>query len=275
MKLKETHPIGIGTFMMGGDYDLEIKKDIADYDNDAACIEAIRHSIDLGQNHIDTAYSYGAGHTEEIVRAAIKGYAREKLYIADKLPKSHMRRSAVVPAIRIMLQRLGLDYIDLMYIHDVNAPEPMEGYLAGLAEAVDLGLIKEIGISNANLEQTKQAVALCKYPIVANQIQLNIIDRKRAPQDLLDYCESQNIAVVSYQPLQNPVYFNGLDNEAIIALAKKYNKTVQQIGLNWLIKHKKTIAIPKATMVEHIDSNFESLNFEISAEDLKFLDSLV
>jgi diketogulonate reductase-like aldo/keto reductase len=81
-----------------------------------------------------------------------------------------MRKSAVIPAIKEILRKLEVEYIDLMYVHDVNIPEPMDGYLEALCDAVDQGLIREIGISNANLEQTKEAIAKCRYPIAANQI---------------------------------------------------------------------------------------------------------
>ena len=64
MKLIETYPVVLGTFCIGGGYYLDIKKDFADYDNDEKYIEALRYSLKIGQNHIDTAYTYGDGHTE-------------------------------------------------------------------------------------------------------------------------------------------------------------------------------------------------------------------
>jgi len=274
MKLIETYPVGIGTFCVGGGYYLDIKKDFADYDNDEKYIEALRYSLKLGQNHIDTAYTYGDGHTEAVISKAIKGLDRSKIYIADKLPKSHMRRSAVIPAIKEMLRRLDTEYLDLVYVHDVNVPEPMEGYLDALSDAVNLGLIREIGISNANLEQTKMAVKLSKYPIVANQIRMNPLDREKSPEELLEYCEEFNIKVVAYVPLNNPNFFKGLNESRLENIAKKYNKSVQSISLNWLINHKKVLAIPKATTREHIEDNYHSIEYKIEEGDLKAIDNL-
>ena len=77
---KELFPIGIGTWDMGGGRS-------PDLSNDQACIDAIRYSLSLGQNHIDTAEMYGGGHTDEIVGKSIKGYKRENLFIADKIYK--------------------------------------------------------------------------------------------------------------------------------------------------------------------------------------------
>jgi diketogulonate reductase-like aldo/keto reductase len=259
---------------MGGGFYLDIKKDFADYDHDAECIEAIKYSLVKGQNHIDTALAYGGGHTDELIAKAIKGLDRSKIYIAEKVPKSHMRRTALAHSVDQMLAVLGLDYLDLLYIHDVNIQEPMEGYIAALDELVDRGIVREIAISNANLEQTKKAVSLAKHPIAANQIQMNLLTRVQATQELLDYCKQQCIKVVAYQPLQNPFFFIGLKDPVIEEIAAKYGKSIQQIALNWLIKHQGVIAIPKAIKKEHIDANLQSLDFAISSSDLERLDHL-
>jgi diketogulonate reductase-like aldo/keto reductase len=259
---------------MGGGYHLDLKRDYADYDNDERHIKAIKHSLTLGQNHLDTAYSYGAGHTEEIIGKAIKGYNRKSIFIADKLPKSHMAYSAVIPAIKEMMRRLDVDYIDMVYVHDVNVPEPMEGYIKGLNEAIDSGLINEIGISNANLEQTKEAIKLSKHPISANQIYMNILNRGKSPEELVNYCNNNNIKVVAYFPLQNKTFFDGLKHPLLTEVANKYQRSVSQIALNWLVKHKHVIAIPKASNLKHIDENFSSLDFELSRDDYILLDTL-
>lgn len=259
---------------MGGGYHLDLKRDYADYDNDEKHIKAIQHSLNFGQNHIDTAYSYGAGHTEEVIAKAIEGYKREDIFIADKLPKSHMRYSSVIPAIKEMIERLKVEYIDMVYVHDVNVPEPMDGYMKGLNEAIDLGLIREIGISNANFEQTKEAVKISRHPISANQIYMNVLNRTRSPEELVSLCKDYGIKVVAYFPLQNKTFFDGLVNPLLTEISSRYKKTITQIAINWLVKHKEVIAIPKASEIEHIDENIASLDFEISAEDLKLLDSL-
>ena len=275
MQLRDTYPIGIGTFLMGGGFHRETARNTADYSNDDKYISAIKYSLEKGQNHIDTALSYSDGHCDEIVGKAIKGLTREKIFLADKLSKGHMLKNAVLPCIHKSLRVLGVDYIDLYYVHDPNVPEKMEGYIEGINDAIDLGLVKYIGVSNFNLEQLKQAITISKHPIVANQIEFNLIDRTQAAPELLNFCKKNNIIVVAYRPLQNKLYFDGLNHPLIVEIAQKYNKSVSQIGLNWLVKHKQVIAIPKAVEKKHIDENLASLDFEISTEDLNSLDALV
>jgi len=108
----------------------------ADYDNDQREIEAIRYALSKGQDHIDTAQFYGATHTEELVGEAIRGFDRSKLFIASKVWKSHAKRSATPRAVEGMLARLGIEKLDLLYVHAPWEGIPMQEYILGLDDAV-------------------------------------------------------------------------------------------------------------------------------------------
>lgn len=272
LDINTVNPIGIGTFLMGGGFHREIKRDFADYSKDDEVIAAIRHSISLGQNHIDTACSYSDGHGEELVGQAVKDIPRDKIFIADKLSKGHMLRNAVVPCVKKMLARLGLSYLDLLYAHTANVPESMDEYILGMNDAVDAGLTRFIAVSNFDEQQLKHAMSISKHPIVANQTQLNLVDRERAPESLLSFCKQNNVKVVAYQPLRNQVFFEKYDSEGLRKIANKYNRTVEQIALNWLVNEKGVLVIPKAIQKKHIEDNIKSLEFKLSEEDVKFLD---
>lgn len=271
LNINTVNPIGIGTFLMGGGFHLDINRDFADYSKDDEVIAAIKYSISLGQNHIDTAYSYSDGHGEELVGLAVKDIPREKIFIADKLSKGHMLRNAVAPCVKKMLQRLGVSYLDLLYAHTANVPESIDEYILGMNDAVDAGLTRYIAVSNFDEEQLKHAISISKHPIVANQIQLNLVDRERAPDSLLSFCNQNNIKVVAYQPLRNQVFFEKYDSERLQEIASKYNKTIAQISLNWLVNEKGVLVIPKATQRQHIEENMQSLDFKLRKEHVEFL----
>lgn len=268
------NPIGIGTWMMGGGYYRESKVTFATYDNDSTEIEAIKYSIQKGQNHIDTAVMYAAGHSEELVGKAIQDYDRDELFIADKLYKSHLHRTSVVPAVKDMLRRLKTDYIDLLYVHSPWDVEPMKDYISGLNDSVDAGLARSIGVSNFNLKQLKQAMEISKHPIVANQNRYNVLYKTEANTEMLDFCKKHDIMIVAYRPVERKLLADETEDKTVKEIADKYKKTPAQIALNWLIQQDNVVAIPKSVSKEHIDENLEALNFELKEEDIQKLNTI-
>lgn len=270
---KKIHPIGIGTWAIGGSR-FEDGSAFADYDHDDQYIDAIRYSISRGQNHIDTAQIYGVGHTEEIVGRAIRGLKRENLVIASKVNKSHALRSAVPKAAEGMLSRLGIDRLDLLYVHGPWNVLPMKEYIAGVNDALEAGLTDAIGVSNFNAEQLKEALSLTRNPLVANQVHYNLLDRGHVTQDLIDLCLKENILIVAYRPLERKLLADQCANTSILRLADKYKRPVSQIAINWLLAQKNVVVIPKAAMRDHIDENLASLEFTLDPGDIEILDSL-
>lgn len=271
------HPIGIGTYLMGGGVYPETKQSFADYSTDKNEIEAIRYSIRKGQNHIDGAQFYGAGHTDELIGEAIKGFQREKLFIASKIWKSHALRNAVVPATKDILKRMQVKYLDLLYIHAPFTEVSMYEYIMGLNDALDTGLVKNIGVSNFDLDQLKQAMEISKHPIVANQIRYNVLYKTKAVRELLNFCNVNDILIVAYRPIERRLLADNTVNDVVLQVARKYSKTPAQIALNWLITQKNIVSIPKASRVEHIDENLKATDFELAKEDfekLSLIDSI-
>lgn len=271
---KKVHKLGVGTWMMGGGVNREKGIVYADYDNDERDIEAIRYSLDNGQNHIDTAQVYGERHCEELVGEAIKGYDRESLFIASKVWKSHTKRSAVVRSIEESLKRLNIEYLDLMYIHSSNNAFGMEEYIPGLNDAVDEGFIKGLAVSNFTLAELKEAQSLSKHPIIANQILYNVIIRRDAQKELLDYCRENNILIVAYRPIERRLLADKCEVPEVLELAEKYEKTPAQISLNWLLNQELVLPIPKASNISHIDENLGSLDFTLEEKDQEILSKL-
>ena len=278
------HPIGIGTWTMGGAR-FDDGTVYADYDHDDEAVDAIRYSLSKGQNHIDTAQLYGAGHTEEIVGKAIRGMAREEIFLASKVFKSHALRSSVRAAVEGTLKRLGTDYLDLLYVHEPWDMVPMEEYIFGINDAFEAGLARSIGVSNFNMEQLKMALSMTRNPLVANQIHYNLLERSVATPGLLKFCRENEIMIVAYRPVERKLLTDQtnsketnskdlLKRSQIVRIARKYGKTVAQIAINWLICQPGVVAIPKAVHTEHIDENLGALDFGLDAEDRELLERL-
>lgn len=261
------YPVGIGTWTIGGGVE-------AEYGNEKEEIEGIRYSIKRGQNHIDTAQMYGAGHTEEIVGRAIKGFNRKKLFIASKVWQTHATRKKIPQAIEGILKRLQTAYLDLLYIHACWDEEMIGEYLAGLNDAKEKGLTKAIGVSNFDIDQLRKAVSVSKNPIIANQMNYNVLYQVEVPGEMKRYCKKEKIMIVAYRPVERGLLADQCENKTVLALAKKYRKTPAQIAINWLISQENVVTIPKSIDKKHIDENLGAVDFELDSEDVQKLNKL-
>ncbi len=264
-------PIGIGTWNIGGtftaDPSAKYKGAEPNYDNEEVEIEAIRYSISKGQNHIDCAELYGAFHTDEVVGKAIAGLKREDLYIADKLWKTSVGTGLVRATVEQMLKKLGTDYLDMLYIHapweDVNWQEA----IPQIDELIDEGIVRDFGVSNftvANMEQTRK---IAKHPIVANQMNYNVLYKNEVNEEFQNYCRENNIQIIAYQPVKRQEV---LDNKVIQDIAKAHNVTAAQVALAWLLAQS-ALPIPKAINKSHIDENIKAVDVQLTEQELNLL----
>ena len=250
--------IGMGTWGIGG-------YESPDYSRDNENIEVLRHGLNLGMNLIDTAEFYGAGHSEELVGRAIRGFDREKLFIISKVWPTHFGYSEAKKAARASAKRLGT-YIDLYLLHwPGESWEKIEETLHALEELVDEGLIRYIGVSNFDLELLKRSQeAMRKYEIVANEVKYSLKDRWPETTGLLDYMKREKMALIAYTPLEKGTLAR---NECLVGIGRKYGKTAAQVALNYLIWEENVIAIPKAGRKEHVEENFGAMGWRLSKED--------
>ncbi len=267
-------PIGIGTWNIGGTfkYDPSGKYNGAEpnSDNETAEIEAIRYSISKGQNHIDCAEMYGAFHTDEVVGKAIAGLQREDLYIADKLWKTSVGKGLVRPTVEQMLQKLGTDYLDMLYIHAPWFDAPWQEAIPQIDELIEEGIVREFGVSNFRVEKMNEAQALAKHPITANQMNYNVLYKNEVDDNFREYCQHHNIQIIAYQPVKRQEV---LENSTIKTIAEAHQATPAQIALAWLLAHD-ALPIPKAVNTQHIDENIGAIDIELSTEELERLNRL-
>lgn len=272
---KPVFPIGIGTWNIGGTFNpnnptAKYKGAEPNYDNEEAEVAAIRYSIEKGQNHIDCAELYGAFHTDEVVGKAIAGFDRTDLFIADKLWKTSVSQGLVRQTVEKMLQKLGTNYIDLLYIHAPWDGVNWQAAIPQIDELVDESLVLGFGVSNFTVENMKEAHSLAQHPIVANQMNYNVLYRDEIDEAFKEYCKQNNIQIVAYQPIKRQEV---LANTNIQEIAKNHNATPAQVALAWLIAQG-ALPIPKAINLSHIDENVMAANIHLSENEMLTLNNV-
>ncbi|MFQ5918398.1 MAG: aldo/keto reductase, partial [Candidatus Binatia bacterium] len=154
-------------------------------------VEPLRKGISLGAFLIDTAEIYS---TEGIVGEAVKGQ-RDQVFIATKVSVSHLRYDDVLRAAEDSLRRLGTNVIDLYQVHWPNRSVPIRETMRAMEKLVDMGKVKFIGVSNFSVRDLKEAQeSMVKYRVVSNQVLYSLDDRE-IEENVLPYCEENNILV--------------------------------------------------------------------------------
>lgn len=237
--------------------------------------KAVISAVKIGYRHIDTAQAYG---NERGIGAGVKacGIPREELFITSKVAAEAKTYDAAAKSIDETLQKMELDYIDLMLIH---SPQPWTEWRdekryfeeniqvwKALEDAYKAGKIKAIGVSNFLMDDLENLLAHCEIKPMVNQLLIHI---GNTPAELIAYCKEQGIVVEAYSPI---AHGEALKNETIVEMAQKYGVSVPQLCIKYVL-NLGTVALPKTANVEHMQNN-ANLNFEISNEDMDVLKAL-
>lgn len=238
--------------------------------------DAVRSAIEMGYRHIDTAQAYanerGVG---EGVRTA--SVPREEIFVNSKIAAEIKNYDDAKKSIDETLNKMGLDYLDMMIIHN---PQPwtevnqsndrhFEGNLEtwrAMEDAVKAGKLKTIGVSSFNKEDLDNLIKNSSTKPAVNQVQIHIGD---TPMDIIKYSKNNDIAVEAFSPVAHGA---AMKDERIKQMAAKYNVSVPQLCIryDWQLN---VIVLPKSANPEHMKANAE-LDFEISDEDMKTLMSI-
>ncbi|HVT01398.1 MAG TPA: aldo/keto reductase [Patescibacteria group bacterium] len=252
---------GLGTWQMGGRETRNPEND------DEADIQAIKSAIDLGVTHIDTAESYAQGYAEILVGKAIKGYDRSKLLIVSKAHADHLAYDDLIHAAKESLKRLETTYLDLYLAHRYNPEIPVKETMRAMDTLMDEGLIRNIGVSNFNVEELQEAQSYTKNKIVANQLHLNLKYREAQRKGLLEYCQQNDVMFIAWRPLQKSVLLTE-KGHILDEMAHKYDATPAQIAINWLISLPNVVMLSKTRSIKHLKENLGALEFKMSQEDI-------
>jgi 2,5-diketo-D-gluconate reductase B len=230
------------------------------------CAESVRTALEMGYRHIDTAQIYGneSAVGEGIATADVP---REDVFLATKVWIDSLDPDGVHETTRESLDHLGVDYVDLLYVHWPTGEYDAEATLSAFAELHEDGSIEHVGISNFEPEQIDEAVEQSDVPILANQIECHPL-LPREP--IRERCAEHDIEIVAYSPLARGMVF---DVPELTEIADKHDVSEAQVSLAWL-REKDIVAIPKATSEAHIRDNWESLALELDDEDIETIDAI-
>lgn len=237
--------------------------------------EVVECALEAGYRHIDTAQAYG---NEEGVGKAIRksNIARQDLFITSKIAAEAKAYQEAYDSINETLNKMGLDYLDLMIIH---SPQPWQEFRddnryfkenkevwKALETAYQEGKVKAIGVSNFLKDDLENILTSCQIKPMVNQILTHISNTKT---ELIKFCKENDILVEAYSPIAHGAI---LKNENIIAMANKYNVSVARLCIRYIIQLG-LVALPKASSKEHLIDNLK-VDFEISEEDVEVLKAI-
>jgi diketogulonate reductase-like aldo/keto reductase len=237
----------------------------------------LRAVIGQGPCLIDTAETYG---TESIVGEAIRGL-RQRVFLATKARPRNFRWLDLIAAAERSLQRLGTDYIDLYQLHWPNETVPIEETMQGMAELVNTGKVRFIGVSNFSARALRKAQAALqklspKYSIVSNQVQYSLIERT-IERELLTYCQKNSVTILAFSPLGSGLSrIQAADPERVLArVASLAGKTEAQAALNWVISKEGVIALSKASTAERVTENSGASGWRLPPDAIELLDKKI
>lgn len=246
-------------------------------DRDEA-IRVLRRAVELGVNFIDTADSYGPNVSEEIIREALHPYA-DDVVIATKAGLTRTgpgewhsvgRPAYLKQQVELSLRRLGVDRIDLIQLHRIDAQVPLADQVGAFKELQEQGKVRHIGLSEVNVAQLKEAQKTAE--IVSVQNLYNLADR--SAEALLDHAEANGIGFIPWFPLAT----GGLvkDGGPLAEIAKEQGATPSQLALAWLLKRSPVVLpIPGTSTVAHLEDNIGAAGIKLTDEQFQALSDAV
>ncbi|CAI9770411.1 unnamed protein product [Fraxinus pennsylvanica] len=291
----EVSRIGYGCMGLSGVYNNPVSEEDG--------IAIIKEAFSKGITLFDTSDAYGVDHSNEILLGkAVKQLPREKVQLATKFGVAGFDASGVIvkgtpeyarACCEASLKSLGVDYIDLYYIHRIDSTVPIEYTIGELKKLVNEGKIKYIGLSEASPDTIRRAHAV--HPITAIQMDYSLWIRD-IEDEIIPLCRELGIGIVPYSPLGRG-FFAGkavvetvennslashprlqgenFDKNKVIyfrmeALAKKHGCTPAQLALAWVLHQgDDVVPIPGTTKIKNLHSNIESLKLKLTKDDLK------
>jgi aryl-alcohol dehydrogenase-like predicted oxidoreductase len=290
--------IGLGCMSLSGVYGAA---------EDAASEDLIRHAIDQGINHLDSADMYGWGHNEEVVGRAIKG-RRDRVVLATKFGQVRRdgqpngvngRPAYVTQACDTSLKRLGVDMIDLYYQHRVDPDVPIEDTVGAMSRLVEKGKVRHLGLSEAHPDTITRAHKV--HPITAVQTEYSLLYRVEA-EETRKATRDLGITFVAYAPLGRGFLTGALQDLSDIdgrrashprfqaenfernrklvarieAMAKAKECTPSQLTLAWLLAQgSDVLPIPGTRYKHRLDENVGAMRVSLTPQDVEEMSSAI
>jgi 2,5-diketo-D-gluconate reductase B len=244
IKGEKVPALGLGTWRLSGE----------------ECSRAVERALALGYRHIDTAQMY---RNEDEVGKGMQssGVNREEVFLTTKVWPSNFSYKRIIETTRESLKRLRTDRVDLLLMHWPSEGVPLEETLSAMRELQEEGSVRHIGVSNFPPSMVEDATRYAE--IFCNQVEYHPY---QAQDDLLEQAKEMDYLLTAYRPLSKGTILN---DETLQEIAEAHGKTPAQVALRWLIQQEKVAAIPKATSEDHLKSNLDVFDFELSEEEME------
>lgn len=219
-----------------------------------AAQQAIERGIALGMTHVDTAELYERQSGSETMLVDVLARHRDEVFLASKVLPRNATRKGVASACKDSLVRLGVEQIDLYYLHWRDGCD-LEEALLGLADVQDAGWIRHIGVSNFGRDDLEEAESILgRGRIAADQVLYNL-ETRGAEEEVLPWCRDRGATLVAYSPFGGGAMPSGPGREVLDRVAGELGLTPYQATLAFLLRHEEVLAIPKAESVQHVRQN--------------------
>lgn len=231
------------------------------------CAQSVETALELGYRFIDTAQAYD--NEEEVGKGLDTAEVdRDDVFLTTKVWRGHLQHEEVLRTVQESLNRLQVDYLDLLLIHGPHPRVSIEEPLEAMAELHQDGLVEHLGVSNFTRSQLKTAIEATDRPIVTNQVMYHPY---KDQSELKSFCDENGIALTAYSPLARA---GVLDDEVLGGIGNRYDKSAAQVALRWLVQQDPVVAIPKATSREHIKTNLAVFDFELTEAEMSRIEAL-
>jgi pyridoxine 4-dehydrogenase len=241
-------------------------------------IAVLRRAVELGVTLIDTADAYGPFTSDHLIKAALHPYAAD-LVIATKVGLARTGPGVWHPVgrpeylrqqVELNLRHLGLERIDLLQLHRIDANVPLADQIGELALLQKEGKIRHIGLSQVSVAELQEAQKTATIASVQNLYNLG----NRSSGDLLDHCTEHGIAFIPWFPLATGKLVG--QNGPLAEIAARLNATPSQLALAWLLRRSPVmLPIPGTSSVAHLEDNMAAASVELTDADVQALTAAV
>jgi len=231
------------------------------------CADAVQIALDAGYRHIDTAQMYD---NEPAVGAGIRlsSVDREEIVLASKILPDNLAYEDAKRTAKESLTRLGVNAVDLLYVHWPTSAYDPEESLRALDELHDEGVARHVGVSNFTPELLDEARDHLDADIAAHQVECHPL----LPQEeLREYAAEHGHTLVGYCPLGQGEIF---DTPELQAVAERHDTTPAAVCIAWAVEKDALVPIPKSATAEHIRANNEASHLDLTEEDMAAIDGI-
>lgn len=256
MEINKINPIGIGTYNL-------------DLENKEKTLKALLHSVQKGQNFMSTSLMYDNYNVVNFLNSFFKEVNKDNIFLTCHLEPYIEKREDVEKQLDEYLKRMNIDYVDALQVHVSYASKlPLLETYDEMDRLVKKGKVKYLSASNTSIETLKELQN--NFKLFSYEGVYNLECKYYENIGLIDFCKENNIKFVCYQALRRNNIAK-MNYPFLLQMATKYDKTQNQILLNWIIKEKGLNTIIKTNTIQNIDSNIESLNFSLYPKDIEIL----